>query len=81
MDKNRKRSSKVNELICNVCGIKIVMEHGVFKADMFEAKKEWGYFSKYDLEVHQFNMCEECYDKFIASFKIPVESMKKREVL
>lgn len=81
MDKNRKRSSKGKELNCNVCGKKIVIEYGVFKEDMFEAQKEWGYFSKYDLEVHKFNICEECYDRMIASFKIPIEIRKKTEVL
>jgi hypothetical protein len=69
------------ELICNVCGKRIVTEHGIFKEDVFEAAKEWGYFSKYDLEVHKFNMCEECYDAFIASFKVPIEVVKKKEVL
>lgn len=81
MDKNRKKSPSSKELICNVCGKVVIMEQGVFKEDMFEVAKEWGYFSKYDLEIHKFNICEECYDKMTASFKIPVELLKKREVL
>ncbi|NLK73981.1 MAG: hypothetical protein GX288_01660 [Clostridiales bacterium] len=68
-------------MYCNVCGKAIKVENGILKEDVFEATKEWGYFSKRDLEVHRFNLCEECYDKMIASFQIPVEVSKKLEVL
>ena len=34
--------------------------------------KDWGYFSKKDLVRHEFDMCEQCYDKMIAEFQIPV---------
>jgi hypothetical protein len=81
MDKVRMRIRMVKDISCNVCGKKIIMEQGIMKEDVFEAAKEWGYFSKYDLEVHKFNICEECYDKLIASFKIPIEIVKKKEVL
>ena len=81
MDKNRKKSPSYNLISCNVCGKTTSIEKGVLKADMFEATKEWGYFSKYDLEVHKFNICEECYDSFIQTFKIPINVLKKKEVL
>ena len=32
----------------------------------------WGYFSKKDGETHSFDLCEECYDKWIGGFQIPV---------
>lgn len=81
MDKNRKKSPSLKEISCNVCGKAINIDKGVLKEDMFEAAKEWGYFSKYDLEVHKFNICEECYDSFISTFKIPIQVVKKKEVL
>ena len=81
MDINKKKLPSSKELICNVCGKKVLMEQGVFKEDMFEVAKEWGYFSKYDFEIHKFNICEECYDKMVSNFKIPIKSIKKREVL
>ncbi len=70
-----------HELFCNVCGKKIVVEQGILKEDMVAVSKEWGYFSKRDLEVHRFNICEDCYDKLVATFKIPIEVINKKEVL
>lgn len=72
---------KSNDIRCNVCGKKIKIENGLLKEDVFEASKEWGYFSKKDLEVHKFNICEECYEELISTFKIPVKVINKNEVL
>ena len=48
---------------------------GYFSLDIKKAKvrKEWGYFSKRDLEVHEFAICESCYEKMIDQFVIPVK--------
>ena len=40
-----------------------------------------GYFSKRDLEVHEFAICESCYEKMIDQFVIPVKKTEKIEVL
>ena len=40
--------------------------------------KDWGYFSEKDLVRHEFDMCEQCYDKMIGEFQIPVT---EREIL
>lgn len=66
---------------CNCCGKALKVENGILKEDAFEATKEWGYFSERDLEVHHFNLCEECYNKLISGFKIPVEIKNKTEAL
>ncbi|ROR21898.1 hypothetical protein EDD66_1197 [Mobilisporobacter senegalensis] len=66
---------------CNVCGKQLEIENGIFKEDVFEAAKEWGYFSNKDLEVHHFRICESCYDKMIKTFSIPVKVVNKNEVL
>lgn len=82
MDKIRiMKPQKDMGIFCNVCGKKIVMEQGIMKEDVFEASKEWGYFSKKDLEVHKFNICEDCYEQMISTFKIPIEVVRKKEVL
>lgn len=75
------KSSGQEVLLCNGCGKTLKIENGILKEDAFEATKEWGYFSGKDLEVHHFNLCEECYNKMISGFKIPVEIRKKLEVL
>lgn len=68
-------------IYCNSCGKVLKVENGILVEDAFEATKEWGYFSERDLEVHRFKLCEECYNKLIAQFKIPVKVSKKMEVL
>ncbi len=81
-----KRADNVNKsgenpICCNSCGKVLRVENGILKEDAFEATKEWGYFSRRDMEVHHFNLCEECYDKMISKFMIPIEIRKKLEVL
>ena len=68
-------------IYCNCCGKVLKATNGILKEDAFEASKEWGYFSTRDTEVHQFNLCEECYEKMISEFKIPVSVKHKVEVL
>ncbi len=81
-----KRADNMNKsgedpICCNSCGKVLKVENGILKEDAFEATKEWGYFSRRDMEVHHFNLCEECYDKMISKFMIPIEIRKKLEVL
>lgn len=77
---NVKKSGDI-PICCNSCGKKLKVENGILKEDAFEAAKEWGYFSNRDMEVHHFNLCEECYEKMIENFVIPVDVKKKLEVL
>ena len=81
-----KRAQNINKKIeaircCNSCGKALKVENGILKEAAFEVTHEWGYFSNRDTEIHHFNLCEECYDKMIAEFKIPVEVRKKLEIL
>jgi len=66
-------TKEVDKIICNKCGKEIVVRNGVPEEDTFSAQKRWGYFSEKDNEVHEIDLCEECYDKWIATFAIPVE--------
>lgn len=69
------------ELCCNKCGRKLKMEGGILKEGACEVVKEWGFFSKKDLEIHRFNLCEDCYDKITGDFVIPVDIEEMKEVL
>ncbi|MEE1313174.1 MAG: hypothetical protein UHS41_05440 [Lachnospiraceae bacterium] len=62
--------------ICNGCGRKINDK----QQDFLHVKKEWGYFSSKDLELHEFCLCEECYDKLLSVLEIPVEVKEITEV-
>ena len=59
---------------CIACGRQIENE-------ALWVRKEWGYFSKRDLEVHEIAICESCYEKMIDQFVIPVKKTEKIEVL
>ena len=76
MDNLEKRKPR-----CNCCGRELRTENGILVEDAFVASKEWGYFSKKDLQVHSFVLCEECCDKIAQSFRIPVTVTEKREVM
>ena len=57
-----------NKMYCNACGRELRMHHDMLGEDALIVRKEWGYFSKEDLQVHEFTLCEECYDKMIEKF-------------
>ena len=40
-----------------------------------------GYFSRKDGLRHRFDLCEDCYDKWIHTFAVPVEEMPETELL
>lgn len=67
-------------LICNKCGQPIGNKE-LPKTDYLRVRKEWGYFSKKDLVIHEFNLCENCYDKMIENFTIAPQVLKKNEVI
>ena len=64
---------EVEKIICNKCGKEILVKNGVSEEDVLSVQKRWGYFSKKDNDVHDFDLCDECYDKWIATFLIPIE--------
>ena len=72
---------EVDKIVCNKCGKEILVENGVAEADMLSVQKRWGYFSNKDNDVHEFDLCEECYDKLIAQFKVPVEENSATELV
>ena len=70
----------MKDIYCNVCGKKLFVEKGILKEDAFEAKKQWGYFSKKDGMLHSFVICEKCYDDIAFNKKIkPVRGITDYE--
>lgn len=68
-----KEQKEVIKIVCNLCKKEIKVKNGISEEDVLSVEKRWGYFSNKDNEVHRFDLCEECYDKLIASFEVPVE--------
>ena len=75
------RGKKLAELYCNRCGKKIVMKNEIIQEGIFHGEILWGYFSNKDAERHEFDLCEDCYDKMTADFIIPVTVKKEKELL
>ncbi len=69
-----------NRLICNGCGRVLKYDNGILREDVFEGRKQWGYFSRRDGEIHSFLLCEECYDKMVGQFVVPPEVEEATEL-
>lgn len=69
------------KICCNFCGRELRSEQGILREDALFVKKDWGYFSKKDLELHEFVLCEDCYERLISKFKIPVKIWDKQEIM
>ena len=67
------------KIVCNKCKKEITIKNGIPEEEMLTVEKRWGYFSHKDGELHRFDICEECYDTWIASFQIPVYGEQELE--
>ena len=63
-------------VICNQCKKELSVENGIFSGNI-----QFGFFSGKDGKKHSFDLCEECYDKMIKGFAIPVEEEDVTELL
>lgn len=72
---------KHNKIICNQCKKKLKSEKGYLKEGCFSVDYVFGYFSEKDGTRQRFDLCEECYDKMVAQFQIPVEVVRDKELL
>ncbi len=69
----KKEIKEISKIVCNKCGKEIAMKNGRPEEGVFSVDHRWGYFSEKDGEKHSFDLCEACYDEFLASFLIPAE--------
>lgn len=77
--KEKKKETLV-QVYCNCCGKEIRVKDGMLLEGVFPGHAVWGYFSEKDGESHEFDICEACYDKWIASFRIPPEKNLEHEL-
>lgn len=68
-----KETKEVTKIICNKCGKEIPVVNGRAEEGVFSIDYAWGYFSEKDGEKHSFDLCESCYDKMLAAFRLPAE--------
>lgn len=72
---------KLTHVVCNCCGKEILVEKEIVKEGVFYGRICWGYFSKCDGLEDSFELCEECYDNIVATFKIPIDRKVRLELL
>ena len=66
------KTKKLKKIICNSCGkteTKKDNEHFELMPSITNIKISFGYGSKFDTELHEFDLCDECYEKIISKFK------------
>ena len=58
------------------------VENGILKEGMLRSKSmPSGYFSSRTGQVYHFDLCEQCFDKMLAEFRVPAEVKEARELL
>lgn len=69
------------EIKCNCCGQTIKKIDKVpLHEDYLHIEKKWNYFSSKDLQIHNFDICESCYDKWCSTFMIPIGQAEAIEI-
>ena len=74
-------ANRVMQAICNCCKKDLKVQNGIITEGVFSVEYAFGYVSNKDEEIHKFDLCEECYDKWIKTFNIPVEIANNTELL
>lgn len=77
----RRQNEKLVEVFCNKCGRALKLQNEIVKEGNLVIEADWGYFSNKDGEIHCIDLCEQCYDEWITTFKIPIDIVRKYEML
>ncbi len=75
------KGGRLETVICNCCGKKLVVDKGIAREGYISVDHSWDFFSEKDGEIHHFELCEECYDELLSHFKISVDVEEQREFL
>lgn len=81
MQKHDEKTGMPQRVVCNMCQNEIKYENGVAKQGFFSADVTFGFFSRKDGIRHRFDLCEDCYDRFVKAFQIPVEETEMTELV
>ena len=79
MEKSRKKAKRIK--VCHKCGRKHTNDHKKGQTGFCVIRTEWGYFSEKDGEIHEFTLCEKCYDDYTRKFLVPVFLTEQTELL
>ncbi len=79
--RNFEKKIELTKVVCNACGKKLLVENGIIKEECIHVEHDFGFFGSKDGESHSFDLCEECYEKLIAGFSVPVKKRERKELL
>lgn len=78
---SEQKETQLDEAVCNCCGKKLLVENGFLQEECIHVSHDFGFFGKRDGISHAFDLCEECYEKIIAGFSVPVEMYEREELI
>lgn len=78
---NKTEERKLQSVVCNCCGRQLKVEGGYLREECISVDHSFGYFSRRDGSRHHFDLCEDCYQKWIQTFRLPVEEDEEEELL
>ena len=64
-------TEQLSDVRCNYCGRDVEKENQGYFEDHVSLSKTWGYFSPFDGEAHNIDLCIDCYQDWITQFEIP----------
>lgn len=76
-----KANGQLEAVICNCCGKKLIVEHGIVREGVIMVDHAWDYFSEKDGDVHHWDMCETCYDLMVSQFRLPADVEEQVEFI
>lgn len=74
-------NGKLEAVICNCCGKKMVVKDGILREGAICIDHAWDFFSEKDGEVHHLDICESCYDQLVGEMKIAPEVEEQVEFM
>ena len=75
------QETQLAKVCCNQCGKELLVEEGILKEGCFSIDYTFDYFSNKDGYIYSFDLCEECFDKWVTGFQIPTRITETREFL
>lgn len=78
VDEDRKDLQQVR---CNQCGRLLKIKNGMLLEGVYEGNQKFGYFSNKDGIRYSFDLCEECFDRWISGFALEADKEELNELL
>ena len=58
-----------------------ILENGILKEECIHVEHDFGFFGRNDGKSQSFDLCEDCYEKLLEHFAVPVQTWDRTELL